>query len=82
MGCSEIQRDRVTEREGRPKTTLPIVLDGDLAVIQNSITVHSSKDLVEIRDLAHDRKRWRGLPSEIEKAAEESQTKNLDAIRE
>ena len=35
--------------------------------------------LAETTDKAQDRKRWRGLASQIEKAAAESQTKNLDA---
>ena len=34
------------------------------------------RDLAEITLLAQDRKRWRGLALQIEKAAEVSQTKN------
>ena len=67
---------------GRPKTTLPIVLNRDLSLIHDSIRIHSSKDLVEITEPAQDRKCWRGLTSRIEKAAEVSQTKNWDAKRQ
>ena len=64
---------------GRPKTTLPllqIVFNRDLALIHHQIRVHSSKDLVEITELAQDRKCWRGLISQIKKAAEVSRTWN------
>ena len=67
---------------GRPKTTLPIVLNRDLALIHDPIRLHSSKDLAEITELAQDRKCWRGLTSRIEKSAEVSQTKNWDAKRQ
>ena len=67
---------------GRPKTTLPIVLNRDLSLIQDPIRLHSRKDLAEITELAQDRKCWRGLTSRIEKAAEVSQTKNWDAKRQ
>ena len=43
------------------------------------LCIHSSKDLAEITDLAQDRKCWRGVALQIEKAAEVSQTKNCDA---
>ena len=61
---------------GRPKTALPIAFDRDLALIQHPIRLHSSKDLVEIIEVAQDRKCWRGLISQFEKAAEVSQTRN------
>ena len=67
---------------GRPKKTLPIVFNRDLALIQNPIRLHSSKDMAEITDLAKDRKYWRRLTSQIEKAAEMSQTKSWDAKRQ
>ena len=35
--------------------------------------------MAEITELAQDKKYWRGLISQIEKAAEVSQTKNCDA---
>ena len=38
--------------------------------------------LAEITELAQDRKSWRGLTSQIEKAAEVSQTKNWDVKRQ
>ena len=57
---------------------MPIVFNRDLALIQHPIRRHSSKDLVEITYLAQDRKLWWGLASQIEKAAEVSQTKNCD----
>ena len=40
-----------------------------------------SKDLAEIRELEQDRKCWRGLTLQIEKAAEVSQTEDWDAKR-
>ena len=67
---------------GRPKTTLPIVLNRDLSLIQDPTRLHPSKDLAEITELAQDRECWRGLTSRIEKAAEVSQTKNWDAKRQ
>ena len=67
---------------GQPKTTLPIVFNRDLSLIQDPIRLHSSKDLAEIRELAQDRKCSRGLTSRIEKAVEVSQTKNWDAKRQ
>ena len=63
----------VTKLRGRSKTTLPIVVNRDLSPIQHPIRLHSSKDLTEITILAQNRKCWRGLTSEIEKAAEVSQ---------
>ena len=66
---------------GRPKTTLPIVFKRDLALIQHPFRLHSSKDLAEITELTQDKKYCRGLASQIEKAAEVSQTKNWDAKR-
>ena len=59
---------------GRPKTTLPIVFNRDLSLIQEPIRLHSSKDLAEITELAQDRNCWRGSTSRTEKAAEVSQT--------
>ena len=67
---------------GRPKTTLPIVFNRDLALIQHLIRLRSSKGLAEITEQAQDRKFWRGLTSRIEKAAEVSQTKKWDAKRQ
>ena len=40
---------------GRPKTTLPIVYNRDLALIQHPIRLHSSKDMAEMTELAQDR---------------------------
>ena len=51
----------------------------DLALIQDSIRLHSSKDLAEITELAQVRKCWGGLTSRIENADEVSQTKNWNA---
>ena len=67
---------------GRPKTTLPIVFNRDLSLIQDPIRLHSSKDLAEITELAQDKKCWRGLTSRIEKVVEVSQTKSWDAKRQ
>ena len=60
---------------------MPIVLNRHLALIQQPIRLHSSKDLAETTELAQERKRWRGLAPQIAKAVEESQTKNWDATR-
>ena len=66
--CEDVQRQ-----------PLPIVFNRDLALIQPRIRLHSSNYLAEITEPAEDRKYWRGLTSQIEKAAEVSQTKNWDA---
>ena len=58
---------------------MPIVFNRDLSLIQDTIRLHSSNDLSEITELAQDRKCWRGLTSQVEKAAEVTQTKNWDA---
>ena len=71
----------VDKLQGRPKTTLPIVFNKDLALIQHPIRLHSIKDLTNITELAQDKKCWRGLASELKKAAEVSQTKNWDGTR-
>ena len=54
----------------RPAITLPTVSNTDLALIQHPIRLHLSKDPAEITDLSQDRKRWMGLTSQIEEAAE------------
>ena len=41
--------------------------------------LHSSKNLAEITELAQDRKCWRELTSQMEKAIKVSQTKNWHA---
>ena len=69
----------VTKLRGRPKKTLPIVFNRALALIQHPIRLHSGKEQAEITELAQDRKCWRRLTSQIEKATEVSQTKNADA---
>ena len=56
---------------GRPTTTLPIVLNRDLGLIDH-FRLHSTDDLVKITELAKDRKQWRELSARIEKAAEAS----------
>ena len=47
----------------------------------NTQSDYTQADLADISDLAQDRKHWRGLAPQIEKAAEESRTRNLDATR-
>ena len=47
--------------QGRQKTTLPIVFNRDLPLIQHPIRLYSSKDLAEITELALDRKCWEGI---------------------
>ena len=66
---------------GRPTTTLPIVLNRDLGLIDH-FRLGSTDDLVKITELAKDRKQLRELSARIEKAAEASQTVNWDATRQ
>ena len=67
---------------GQTKTTLPIVFNRDLALIQHPIRLHTSKDLANITEVAQVRKCWRALASQIEKAAEVPQTKNWVAAQQ
>ena len=57
---------------------LSFVFNRDLALIHHPITPHSSKDLAKFTDLAKEIKHWTVLASQIEKAAQVSQRKNLD----
>ncbi|GFS28046.1 endonuclease-reverse transcriptase [Elysia marginata] len=66
---------------GRPRTTLPTVLNRDLALIDHEIRLHSSDELEKITALAQDRRQWHEMTVKIEKAAEASQTENWDAPR-
>ena len=68
----------VTHCENHKTKTLPKVYNRDLTLIQHPIRLHSSKDLAEITELAQGRKRWRGLTSQIKRAAEVPQKKNWD----
>ena len=64
-------------------STLPIVFNKDLTLIQHPIRLHSSNDLAEITERAdQDRKHWRVLASQIEKASEVSQIKNYGVTRQ
>ena len=68
---------------GPPKTTSPIAFNKDFTLIRHPIRPHPIKDLAqEISKLAQDRKCWSGLALQVEEAAEVSQTKNWDAIRQ
>ena len=67
--------------KGRPKTTLPTVINRDLALINHPIRLNKIRDLDNITKLAQDRKNWRELTTRIERAAEASQTENWDARR-
>ncbi|GFR67859.1 RNA-directed DNA polymerase from mobile element jockey-like [Elysia marginata] len=66
---------------GRPRTTLPTVLNRDLAPIDHEIRLHSSDELDKITALAQDRRQWHEMTAKIERAAEASQTENWDAPR-
>ncbi|GFR74590.1 hypothetical protein ElyMa_005757800 [Elysia marginata] len=66
---------------GRPRTTLPTVLNRDLALIDHEIKLHSSDELNKITALAQDRRQWHEMTIKIERAAEASQTENWDAPR-
>ena len=48
----------VTSLRGRPTTTLPIVLNRDLGLI-DYFRLQSTDDLVKITELARDREQWR-----------------------
>ena len=69
------------KQRGRPTTTLPIVLNRDLGLIDH-FRLQSTDDLVKITELARDREKWRELSLRIEKAAEAAQTMNWDATRQ
>ena len=49
-------------------------------LIQHPFRLHLRKYFAKITDVAQDRKHWRGIASQIQKAAEVSQTKKLDEI--
>ena len=66
---------------GRPTTTLPIILNRNLGLIDN-FRLQSTDDLVKITELTRDREQWRKLFARIEKAAEALQTMNWDATRQ
>ncbi|GFS26594.1 hypothetical protein ElyMa_001723700 [Elysia marginata] len=66
---------------GRPRTTLPTVLNRDLALIDHEIRLHSSDELDKIIALAQDRRQWHEMTVKIERAAEASQTEDWDAPR-
>ena len=66
---------------GRLTTTLPIVLNRDLGLIDH-FRLQSTNDLVKITELARDREQWRELSARIEKAAEAFQTMTWDATRQ
>ncbi|GFS11467.1 hypothetical protein ElyMa_003087300 [Elysia marginata] len=66
---------------GRPRTTLPTVLNRDLALIDHEIRLHSSHELDKITALAQDRGQWHEMTAKIERAAEALQTENWDAPR-
>ncbi|GFS10039.1 hypothetical protein ElyMa_006636700, partial [Elysia marginata] len=66
---------------GRPRTTLPTVLNRNLALIDHEIRLHSSGELDKITAFAQDRRQWHEMTAKIERAAEASQTENWDAPR-
>ncbi|GFS05961.1 hypothetical protein ElyMa_001212600 [Elysia marginata] len=66
---------------GRPRKTLPTVLNRDLALIDHEIRLHSSDELDKINALAQDRRQWHEMTVKIERAAEASQTENWDEPR-
>ncbi|GFR99258.1 hypothetical protein ElyMa_006370100, partial [Elysia marginata] len=66
---------------GRPRTTLPTVLNRDLALIDHEIRLHSSDELDKMTALAQDQRQWLEMTVKIERAAEVSQTENWDAPR-
>ncbi|GFR68622.1 Pol polyprotein [Elysia marginata] len=66
---------------GRPRTTLPTVLNRDLALIDHEIRLHSSDELEKITALARDRRQWHEMTVKIERAAKALQTENWDVPR-
>ena len=69
------------KERGQPTTTLPIVVNRDLGLIDH-FRLQSTDDLVKTTELERDRKQWRELSARIEKAAEATQTMNWDATRQ
>ena len=62
---------------GRPPTTLPIVLNRDLALIKMGLK--NQLDLERLRSMAQDRQHWRDFTSRMVKTAEATQSVDRDA---
>ena len=57
---------------GRPKTTLPILLNKELSTAHPNLSLSSENDLEHLRNLAQDRKKWNKLKRKIVIVAEAS----------
>ncbi|GFR91076.1 hypothetical protein ElyMa_002583900 [Elysia marginata] len=63
--------------EGRPLTTLPVVLNRDLSrIINSNLQLKSSHDLEHLRSIAQQRDEWTKLTARIREAAEASQSEH------
>ena len=67
---------------GRPKTTLPRLLNKDLSDINSKFHLKSEKDLELLRNLAQDRKKWREMSRLIVSVAEASSSSNEELYAE
>ena len=74
-------KQREPTLSNRATTTLPIVLNRDLGLIDH-FRLQSTNDLVKITELAREREQWREFSARIEKATEAFQTMNWDATRQ
>ena len=57
---------------GKPKTTLPILLNNELTNSNPSLSLKSANDLDHLRSLAQNRKCWNRMTRQIVKVAEAS----------
>ena len=62
---------------GRPPTTLPVVLNKDLAHVK--MKLKTELDLERLRSMAQDRQQWRDFTHRMVKAAEATQSDDRDA---
>ena len=84
-------KDQSSGFRGRPRTTLPVVLNKDLMKFQNHIKkkreyrsyrnlrLEKSEDLERIRLIAQDRDKWKKLIMIIEEAGEASMSEDTEA---
>ncbi|GFR99437.1 very-long-chain enoyl-CoA reductase [Elysia marginata] len=67
---------------GRPITTLPVVLNNDLSLLESSTyCLKTFKDIENLKKMAEQRDQWRILCTRIQQAAEALQSDDYDAER-
>ena len=83
-------RDQGSRYRGRPRTTLPVVLNKDLVKFQGHIKkkrkyrshrnlrLEKTEHLENIRLIAQDREKWKNLIGIIEEAGEASMSKDTE----